>query len=295
MDKILLTGFQQKQHIKTLLESYGKTATYLYESKRNKLIRRLCYIKQISNCDCLYFVGGIDGSNLLLKAAELMEKKIVIHWIGTDVYNLLHNNSYLSEYPKNIIHLSGSKLLHDELEKCGISSSIVPIVPFNMDFTISKMPENHAALIYLPSGKEAFYGVDLIKKLAEAHKDILFHIVANDYCAELDFPNVVFHGRLNLDEMSQLYDQISVLIRLPEHDGLSMMIIEALIKGKTVLYKYEHPYTITPASMKFEDVERSFAKILDSKPKINKEASDFIQEYYSSNAIMKKYIDSGIV
>ena len=111
---------------------------------------------------------------------------------------------------------------------------------------------------------------------------------------ELKYNNVKFYGYLNSKEMEQLYEEVTILVRYPEHDGMSMMVIEALGMGKHVLYKYKHPYVETPRSESISDIYETFKNIIDKPVSINKEGHDFVKEFYSSKNIMELYIKNHI-
>lgn len=185
--------------------------------------------------------------------------------------------------------MAGSELLVKELDEIGIKASRVPIVPFEFEFSLKKMPEKHSVLVYLPEGREEFYGKEIIKELIAKEPDIQFHIVAHNGMKELEYNNVKFYGYLNSEEMEKLYDEITILLRYPKHDGMSMMVIEALSKGKYVVYKYNHPYVETPKSENINDIYRSFKSIIDRPVSINKEGHEFVKKYYSQENIMKLY------
>lgn len=292
MTEIFLTGSSQIAHIAELLSKNGyKTSTLQCDNSNIWTLLHFYgkYVIQLWNASQVYIVYAMPNRSIMLMIARLFRKKIILHWIGTDVYNYTHNIVSAAPYTGNVSHIAGSQLLHDELEVVGIQSDIIPIIPFGMKLELMEMPEKHAALVYLPKGKEDFYHGDIVKELAIRNQDIEFHIVANDHYSPLSLPNVIFHGNLNADEMNDLYEKISILVRLPKHDGLSMMVIEALAKGKQVLYRYEHPYVYTPYSMRIEDIDSKFKEIISKNTELNRRGHDYILERYTEENMMKAY------
>ncbi len=290
MSKVLITGYPQTRHIKRLLSENGHEVSEFQSTKKLHLLRTLDYHKQIKDADYIYFVGGnIISQKLYLKTAKKYNTKVIIHWVGSDVYYLPQRIDALRPYIEGATHLVCSELLRDELAEFGIDAAIIPVVPFEMEMELQEMPQTHAALVYLPTGKEEFYGVELIRALALARPEIPFHIVANEGYGALELPNVKFHGKLDLAQMNELYKEISLLIRLPLHDGLSMMVIEGIVKGKRVLYKYKHPYVDTPDTMSEEDVISAFNKIVDAPPTLNMEGNKYVNDNYTPGAVIKLY------
>lgn len=291
MKRVTFTGYSQIKHLQQLFSAYGyKTDELECKTKTGKLARRLRKIIQIFRTDLIYFVGEFSNNNLYFRLARLFHKRIIIHWIGTDVWKAIHGELDTKGLTgKRIFHLAGSELLRDELTAVGISATVIPIIPLKMNMDIQPAAEKHAALVYMPEGKEDFYGVEWIAQLCELNPDIPFHIVANQYTDRLNFPNVIFHGRVSLEEMNEIYKSITMLIRFPEHDGLSLMVLEALSKGKQVLYKYQHPFVHTPKSMTIADINFCFHQVIDNPPSVNIEGSEYVKHYYTKESIWSLY------
>lgn len=290
--KVLFTGSTQINHIAELVSRNGYHVKAIEKKmgKTGNLIKYyLKYAFELAKSHCVYIVYAQPNKSLELIFARLLGKKVIMHWIGTDVYNCIHNSDSIVCYTGNIHHLAGSPLLHEELKSVGIASDIIPIIPFGIHLDLMNMPERHEALVYLPEGKEEFYRADLIRELAVRNPQVKFHIVANAGYEPLRLENVIFHGRLEIDEMNKLYHEISILVRLPEHDGLSMMVIEALAKGKQVLYKYKHPFVYTPEKFEPGSIDAEFKKILAEEPVVNVQGHEYILEHYNEDAMMDMY------
>jgi hypothetical protein len=292
--KILLYGSTQIQHIKKLFESHGIDVVMLSKegSKKSLLEKIYTFIKQVKGVDIVYQVYGCASLKIFL-TSKLLKKRTIKHWIGTDVLEERKKyNSIVSKINRKItdINLSGSSLLKEELREVGINSHEVPIIPSTMFSDISLMPDKHAVLVYAPEGRELFYGMDYVKELAKLYPEIEFHVVANSN-DNLFMDNVIFHGILSLPEMTNIYNKISILFRFPEHDGLSMMLLEALAKGKHVIYPYPFPYVHMPASRHFSDIQACFENIISNPPEINYRGSNYIHDTYTDAKIFNLYKD----
>lgn len=244
--------------------------------------------------DVIYSVSGRELNSLYMRLAELLRKKIIIHWIGTDVLEAL------SQPPRKIhsgcTHLAGSELLREELETIGISSVVIPIVPTNIKFSPLPMPERHAVLVYIPEDREDFYGMPLLKKLAGQFPDITFHIVANSGKNDKSpYPNVSYEGMLDFTAMRVLYAKCSILFRYPQHDGLSMMVLEAMGTGRTVIYKYKFPYAKTPSDDTLPSILKTFEEVLSTPPHLDREAIDYVNSSFSMEKQVLRYKRAGIL
>lgn len=290
--KVLLIGSTQIHNIGSLLRKNGIETMELpgVGEPQWKFKRILAGIKPIKECEVVYRVFS-GGFSWVLLTGKFLGKRNVSHWIGTDVlYSKEHKHSLRLYFERKLIdvNLCGSPLLQSELSELGIQSVQIPILPTKTFSSDSLMPNHHSVLTYIPDGREKFYGMQYIEKLALKHSEIEFRIVANSHDS-LHLPNVLFCGRLSPDEMNQIYDQTTVLFRFPEHDGLSMMLLEALSKGKYVIYPYKFPHTFTPKSRSIEDVQACFDEVVKLKPAVNHEASEYIRRTYSEDSVTRLY------
>lgn len=290
--KVFLMGSTQTKHIKKLLDSNHIQCIDMNEEKIqncNGLMKKVFKAIMLLQSNIVYCVGGTYKRDKVMVLARILRKRTIMHWIGTDVLVAMEAVEKGIRLQKSDIELAGSELLVEELDRIGVKACRVPIVPYALDFSLKKMPDRHSVLVYLPKERAEFYGCNIIKELVRKEPDIQFHIVANDGMEELKYDNVKFHGFLNSKEMEKLYEEITILVRYPEHDGMSMMVIEALGMGKHVLYKYKHPYVETPRSESISDIYESFKNIIDKPISVNEDGHNFVAKFYSSENIMKLY------
>lgn len=252
--------------------------------KKNKLIRFFSLIKELKFIDILYIGHGTGSFPYAAVLAKLFRKKVVIHWIGTDVLDFKKSKFKKLIKKKADMHLACSKLISEELMDYKINAKIIPIIPLEFDFEIAKMPEKHAVLFYLPTGREEFYGSKYLEYLSKKYKDLNFYVVGNE-TNKFSQSNVHNLGKINLEAMDKLYNNISILVRVPKHDGLSIMLLEALLRGKQVLYCYDFPFTYWIKSL--EDADKFIEKILSSKPKVNIDGREYVLKHYNLNEIKR--------
>lgn len=86
--KVLLVGSTQTKHIAKLLELNNIQCVDLngYRTEElNGFCLKVLMIKLLLQCDIVYFVGGANRESKMLRLAKVLRKKIIMHWIGTDV------------------------------------------------------------------------------------------------------------------------------------------------------------------------------------------------------------------
>ncbi|UCE27245.1 MAG: glycosyltransferase [Candidatus Coatesbacteria bacterium] len=174
----------------------------------------------------------------------------VAHWIGTDLYHVktqpLARLLFRTAAPRIAAHIADAPWLVEDLARWGIDAALVPTVSGRMDEAGPlPMPDKFAVMAYVPDDRRNFYGWPTVRAVAEAYPDVQVHVVGGD--GDGDAPtNVVFHGLT--DEMDPIYRAASALIRPTVHDGLSQMVLEALIRGRQVVWSREFPECVYAAT-----------------------------------------------
>lgn len=236
--------------------------------------------------------------------AILMKKELFFSWIGTDVLNLINDKNpsfvrLLSQgKPEKIKHLFECRWLHDEANTKGIHGSVGPYITFSSLFKNSFNPDSYLrnsdkliVLSYATIGRESFYGIAKLKEVAKKMPNIEFRIVG---VAGEDTDNFKFLGWVNKAQLSEQYAEAGCFIRIPEHDGLSYSVLEAMYNGMYVIFGYEHSYceksdaSIDELISSISNVEKKYLN-----RKFNVEAHEYIKSEYVHNDPSKnnaKYI-----
>lgn len=295
--RIIISGSTQTKHIRELFRSMGIECIEL-SNDSNAVKRKITNLIKLIRADAVYNVGGFDvDSNSFYRLAKRLQKKVIIHWIGTDV--LLQTKDFQSTgkiINSDVINLSVSKQLQEELKNIGVNSIEIPIVPFDIPYPPAPpMPSEHAVMVYLPAGKEEFYGWRQVKLLADRNPTIPFYIVANDGVEDAVSDNIFFMGMLAHKDLVALYKKISILLRIPEHDGLPVMMIEALGMGRTVIHNIKFPFVVTPENRSDTALMETFQRVVAKPPELDMDAKRYIDKTFSQNRIAMIYKEYNLV
>jgi glycosyltransferase involved in cell wall biosynthesis len=186
----------------------------------------------------IYLVGfyptGLEGH---LQVFANFKGKKIIHWIGTDIYQLNHTTSVstleeLKHYFKidKFIHLSEYQTTHDELRKLGLKSKIVPIPPQKI-YEPMPLPKKFIVGIY-ENPTQNMYAEEQMEHIARSMPDIEFKLFGDETKKGNKFDNVEHLGWVSLDEWMP---KLSCNLRMTIHDGLSLTILQFLTAGRTVV------------------------------------------------------------
>ena len=89
----------------------------------------------------------------------------------------------------------------------------------------------------MAKGREEFYGIEKLLRLASDFPDIEIKIVGISEYYKSAPANVKFLGWV--ENMDEQYQNCVLYLRMPEHDGLAFSVLEALANGRYVGYSYE--------------------------------------------------------
>lgn len=280
--KIGIMGSSQIQHIIPVLIESGYQVTNIqsiWQSNEPVESKERLYRETIRDCDILYNI--YSGNYFWAKAsfAKLVGKKVITHWIGTDVLHAISGEVGYLGHPFIDHHFVCYEPLKKELQSIGIETTVLPIIPFNMDLSIDEMPDTHAVMIYMPDSRLEHYGYNELCYVFKSFPNVTFHIVANQGKGLEKYGNVITHGWLDKNAMEKLYKKISIVIRFIKHDGLSMSVIEGLIKGKKVIWNNQY-YGVIYVDSK-EAICSELEKILGTPPCPDIDTSNYVKKELS--------------
>ncbi len=96
--------------------------------------------------------------------------------------------------------------------------------------SVAPLPTRFRVLTYLPAPRRGFYGEKRVYALAVSMPAIKILVIGNGEPDPAAPPNVRFCG--HVQDAGELIDAATILVRLPEHDGTSLMVLEALARGQ---------------------------------------------------------------
>ncbi len=210
-------------------------------TKRARLLLRcIAAVPKMARVDVVMIVFVNRFASWYAKVSRILKKKTVYYWLGSDVHDLTRGALHYN--PKNApdLHLAYSEGNIEELRQFDIEADCV-VCPTCIVPKRAKMPERHAILLSIPDNRRFFYGYKDMMRLIDAYPNVPFHIVRSNHPEYYPQKNAVFEGMLSKEGMRELLEKVSIVIRWPEHDGTSLMLSEAAMKGKYIISKNPFP------------------------------------------------------
>ena len=290
--KVILVGLPYfANKISKNLTAADNKNIYLFIDASAGLWQKISYVWHILSAKVLYQIGGSHICGGTLRLAMLLNKQIVMHWVGTDV--LLAQKAYQAgAVDANLIrrtkHLCEVDWIQKELLETGIQAEIAQIACFEDKISAARpLPEKFSILSYVGKGREKFYGIYQLIELAQSFPDIPIRIAGISEYSEPLPPNIRLLGWVK--DMATEYHDCVLYLRLPEHDGLAFSVLEALSYGRYAGYAYAFPGTNKVANtdelhfLVKDLLERHRMGLLD----VNIDGYKFIVENYMRKKVMQ--------
>jgi glycosyltransferase involved in cell wall biosynthesis len=265
----------------------------------------------LKEAELLYWIAAIPTAKRLRYLMNFMssrDKKLVIHWIGSDVHNLITPRNLIkksygiflglltSSYSDRTLNLAGSSWLQEELETKGIESIVLPVTtisPSNYTYPDRDSTRETDVLTYTQKRRFDFYGSDTILDLARELPEYRFKFLFGDVENLRELPttrleNVTFLPRITFEEMKETYLDSKCFLRIPLHDGLSLSILEALYFKMQAIWSYSFPHVVTVDKDDKEEIRDELRSILEGFTE-NESGHDYVIKEYSKSRITERY------
>lgn len=229
-----------------LLTERGWEASY-YAHPGRDAIGWLRLASALARADIVYFISTrVDIGSPQARFMRIRRRPVVVHWVGTDVLIALEEHAKrnistrLVEAP---LHWCDAPWLVTELAPIGIRAEYVPLPIPVLEPEPAPLPSQFRVLMYLPV--DAFdrevFDMETILRLPVELPEVEFILIPSPADSlPGPFPaNLKTPGWIN--DMDGLYREVSALVRLVSHDGMSFMVLEALSRGRHVVYTYPLP------------------------------------------------------
>jgi hypothetical protein len=244
--------------------------------------------------DLIYLVGGDLRPNRFYNAGILLRKKLIMHWVGSDILQMkewLEKGRHFSPVLlKHAFHWAEVDWTARELQELGLKAQVVPLTPASFPTEVKELPAKFVVLIYLPPEKEQFYGGAQMIQLANQFPEIVFlAVAASPTTSHPDWPeNIIPVGWV--DNMEELYREITVLIRFTEHDGLSFMVLEALANGRHVVWSY--PFEGVKQATNYQQLAKAIQELYQAfhagNLPLNQLGRSFVADNYQPGAVWQR-------
>jgi len=199
----------------------------------------------VARAHLVYFISArVDRRSPQAILAILRRRPTVIHWVGADVGFALdawRAGQASQRLIHGATHLADAPWLIGELREIGIQAAYLPMpVPAIAAGEPPPLPARFRVLVYYPADpvdRESF-DAETIFRVVDALPEVSFLLIPSppETLPAPMPPNLEARGWI--DDMDAVYRETTVYLRQTVHDGTSFMAIEALSRGRHVIWAF---------------------------------------------------------
>jgi hypothetical protein len=290
--RVALGGTGVETHIQTIIQTVRK-ADSGNEFEIFHLPTRNAFYSSLLKFDIYHELFGYAATKRFV-ICKLLGRKTICHWTGSDVLLALKKPKLSQATAKFVnLQLAAYHNLITELRPLGIHAREWVLPTLNIEKAeIYPLPAKFTILAYLPVKNHRFYGSEIIFRLARELKEINFIVLtggSHDYPA---FQNIQYYGWIPQEAwpqaIEQIYRRTALLIRLTPHDSSALMVIEALARGRQVIfsaYPREYCHYLTEYNAIKEKV-----LALQQNYQLNLDGAKYVREKFQTQLLAQQLL-----
>lgn len=276
------------------LNDFDPSSSYVFLDTYNSKWAQIKFMLMLPFADAVISLNGITDKSGSMSMTLKWKKKLIMQWMGTDALLALErfeNKTIYREYIDNATHFVDSIWLKNEVESLGVKADFLYFKSVKETFPVQQY-DRWAAVSYVGQSRQAFYGLPHIISLAKTHPEIDFHVYGTGE-TEYELPaNVTLHGWVKEEVFWDAVKHSPLFLRLTDHDGFSVAVIEALSYGAEVIMSL--PFELAQCAQNEEERQAAFVEAIrrvkarEMKP--NVEAILEIQKRFHRDHLINTYI-----
>ncbi len=184
-------------------------------------------------------------------------------------------------------HIACAPKLSKDLKTVGIAADTVPVLN-HVSPALLPLPEKPALLSYIgfqaSSDKRNFYGWQSLLRLAGDFPQITFYVIGRGPSMDAVAPNLVFLGYV--DDIERVLAKVTGLLRITYDDGMPRLVMEALAKGRYVIFTGDFPCTAKVTT--YEEIREAVRDII-GRTRPNAQGMRFVRDHYNAREVARQF------
>jgi len=158
-----------------------------------------------------------------------------VFWCGSDILRTSQTPQWLEIVQRHEAkHFCETEIEAENLLKIGIKAEVIPsflgnVYRYPISFNVPKEGENWKIWLCGHPGREKEYGFDEAKELVKVFDNVEVHLYGVEGKNE---KNVFYHGLVKESVLDEEIKKYHCAIRANRHDGVSEVVIKALLLGQ---------------------------------------------------------------
>ena len=159
--------------------------------------------------------------------------RLIAHWIGTDL--LQHKGSNAPFWAANIHIADAPHLVYEAVDLTGRNVGYVRSIPPRV-LSPSPITRWDRVLGYVPVGREDFFMYSHVREIATDFPALEFHLMRPGLSNAAVEGNVHEYPEIGPEEADRLGESAFCYLRLCQHDGIGLTLIEMAQRGRWNLH-----------------------------------------------------------
>ncbi|MFZ4412859.1 MAG: hypothetical protein ACOYOV_07235 [Bacteroidales bacterium] len=261
--------------------------TYYSYKDRLKFLLLLPFIRTV------YSINGTIQKSLVISISIFLKKRVVFHWVGSDLIQAkkdFKTNQYNPKFIRKPIHLTDTPWYIDELKSMGIEAQFISLTPIKADDATAAFSQKFSVLTYISQSDPEFYGLSRILEIASELKNVHFFIAGLVKTDKIIPENITLMGWVK--NMDEAIANSMVSIRIPEHDGLSSFVLESLKNERYVIYNkaYSHCNFVSDNKSVIDSIRSFVDQFERGVLSPNVEGRAFVVDNFSKKTVVQSLI-----
>lgn len=275
------------------LNEFAPGHNFRFYDTYTKRIDKLKFAWSLNTADKVVSFNGVSSKSGSMDLVLKKKKKLLMYWHGTDVLKAVEADKQgriYKEYIDHAQHYTDAPWLKQELKEIGIEANLLPFKYTEVDESPCDKYEGVNILTYVGKGREEFYGLPNIMAAADQLKDIQFNVVGTNGEGWNAPDNLSFLGWNDQTSMKELRRENAIFLRIVEHDGNALSVMEALGAGQEVIWTYpgEHCHLMKgDLANKIAEVRQ---KVAERNFQPNKENIEWVRENFRKEHILENFV-----
>lgn len=223
---------------------------------------RLRFMFKLPFCDAVISMNGVSERSGSLEAVRRFGKKLILQWQGTDVLQALDRqskNSICRTYIDYGFHGVDSPWLMDEVRRLSVKPVWMPF-KYALQKTAIRTYDRLHVVTYIAQNRQEFYGMSKVVSLALRFPDIPFDVYGCHESKTILPPNIHLKGWVEHDQFLKALYASPIFLRLTEHEGFPVSVIEAMSFGCEVMMTM--PYEKVTVAQTQQEILDGFQKLV---------------------------------
>lgn len=250
--RVLITGLSLfSKRLAADLQAFDPENTYLFFDTYYSRKDLLKFIWNLRKADIVISMNGVTDRSRTLDLVLKFKKKLVLQWMGSDALYAIDrqkNGTLSRDYIDYAWNFVDSPWLLEEVGSIGVKPEVVKFKFFESSEKPVERYEALKVITYLSHNRQVFYGLDWVLQLAADNPDIPFEVYGTDASDKPGTSNISWKGWQEAEVFTKALREAPIFLRLTEHDGFSVSLIEALTSGCEVLTRMPVEYAVVVES-----------------------------------------------